>query len=42
MDPNDTILRKTRWSVTTDSKLEQILRAPDIDTVVFVCQYSGK
>jgi nicotinamidase-related amidase len=36
-DEKDLILRKTRWSATTGSALEQILKAQNIKTVVIVC-----
>jgi nicotinamidase-related amidase len=36
VDNNDILLRKTRWSVTTGSNLEQILKAQGIDTVIIV------
>lgn len=37
IDKNDILLQKTRWSVTTGSNLEQILKAQGIDTVIIVC-----
>lgn len=37
IDDGDVVLRKTRWSATTGSNLEQILKARGIDTVVIVC-----
>lgn len=37
VDEKDLILRKTRWSATTGSALEQILKAQNIKTVVIVC-----
>lgn len=36
VDEQDLILQKTRWSATTGSSLEQILKAQGIDTVVIV------
>lgn len=36
IDSSDIVLRKTRWSATTGSNLEQILKAQGIDTVVIV------
>lgn len=39
VDKKDVVLRKTRWSATTGSNLEQILRAQGIDTVVIVSSH---
>lgn len=36
VDEKDLILQKTRWSATTGSALEQILKAQNIKTVVIV------
>lgn len=41
VDEKDLILRKTRWSATTGSALEQILKAQNIKTVVIVCVLYG-
>lgn len=38
MDEKDLVLRKTRWSATTGSNLEQILKAQGIQTVVIVSE----
>jgi nicotinamidase-related amidase len=38
VDDKDLILQKTRWSATTGSALEQILKAQNIKTVVIVRQ----
>jgi nicotinamidase-related amidase len=41
IDERDVVLRKTRWSATTGSNLEQVLKAQGIDTVVIVCEMSS-
>jgi nicotinamidase-related amidase len=37
LDGKDILLHKKRWSATTGSSLEQILKAKGIDTVIIVC-----